>query len=98
MTYEKSMAKAQQSEHLLCGDFTADDLTRICRYLGLKPTPNATGRVNKAEKFQSFHGYYVNFVNGSEESEVSVHTCMHARWRGGKVMRLTLALLIYCHS
>lgn len=44
----------------LVGDLSSDNLVRICRHLGLHPKPNASGRINKPERFTAFKDYYRN--------------------------------------
>ena len=44
------------------GDISSSQLICLCRYLGLKPTPNAGGKVNKTERFAAFRTHYVTSV------------------------------------
>ena len=63
----------------LLDDLTADQLTRLCRYLSLKPIPKSSGRVNKPDKFVSVQLYCasaVTSING-EELEVHIHMYPH---------------------
>ena len=69
VTYETVVIRIRQSDNeLSIGDLTSDELLKICRYLQLKPTPNAAGKTNKAERFNAFKIYF----DSTPEEELQV--------------------------
>ena len=60
------------------GDFTGNDLLRMCRYLNLTVAPNAAGKINKPERFEAFLTYYRNnfYMHHRSTCVLGLSSCM----------------------
>ena len=93
MTFEECMAKIRQTGRSpIVGDLSSTELINICRYLELKPTPNADGNVNKPERFAAFLEYYMS-VSPTMDGEV-----LEAMYPYSYMIKHTHSLNITNHS